>query len=172
MKSRLSELSFNIIMRIVAGKRYFGVGVEDYEEARQFRRIINETMLLAGTDTSAVTIEWAMSLLLNHPKVLAKARDELDNQVGHNRLADEPDLPKLHYLHSILNETFRLFPEAPLLVPHESSDDSMVGGFDVPRGTMLLVNAWALHRDPKIWDDPTTFRPERLVKPISLYPLE
>ncbi|KAK2985664.1 hypothetical protein RJ640_006927 [Escallonia rubra] len=244
MKSRISELSFNIIMRIVAGKRYFGAEVEDNEEARVFRGVIREifalsgasnpgdflpplqwidfqglekscirlqekcdklfqgliderrnnkegktktmidamlalqdtepenysdniikgnisTMLLAGTDTSAVTMEWALSLLVNHPKVLEKARAELDSYVGQDRLVDEPDLPKLHYLQSIINETLRLFPAAPLLVPHESSDDSTVGGFDVPRGTMLLVNAWAMHRDPAVWDDPTTFKPER-----------
>ncbi|KAK3019692.1 hypothetical protein RJ639_003926 [Escallonia herrerae] len=244
MKSRLSELSFNNIMRMVAGKRYFGAEVEDNEEARVFRRVIQEifalggasnpvdflpplrwidfrgfeksiialqkqgdrlfqgliderrnkkegktktmidamldlqdtepenysdniikgnisTMLLAGTDTSAVTIEWALSLLVNHPNVLEKARAELDSYVGHDRLVDEPDIPKLHYLQSIVNETLRLYPAAPLLVPHESSDDSTVGGFDVPRGTMLLVNAWAMHRDPTVWDDPTTFKPER-----------
>ncbi|KAK2999392.1 hypothetical protein RJ639_022655 [Escallonia herrerae] len=118
-------------------------------------------MLLAGTDTSAVTIEWAVSLLVNHPKVLEKARAELDSYVGQDRLVDEPDIPKLHYLQSIVNETLRLFPAAPLLVPHQSSDNSTVGGFDVPRGTLLLVNAWAMHRDPTVWDDPTTFKPER-----------
>ncbi|KAK3000594.1 hypothetical protein RJ639_021549 [Escallonia herrerae] len=244
MKSRLSELSFNIIMRMVAGKRYFGVGVEDNEEARVFREVIREvfelsgasnpgdflsllhwidfqgvekrmirlqeksdrllqglvddrrndkegktktmidamlalqvtepenysddiikgnisTMLRAGTDTSAATIEWGMSLLLNHPKVLEKARAEVDNYVGQERLADEPDIPKLHYLQSIVNETLRLFPAAPLLVPHESSDNSTVEGFDVPRGTLVLFNAWAMHRDPTVWDDPSAFKPER-----------
>ncbi|KAK2976101.1 hypothetical protein RJ640_009533 [Escallonia rubra] len=119
------------------------------------------TTLLAGTYTSAVTIEWALSLLLNHPKVLEKARGELDSYVGQDHLVDEPDIPKVHYLQSIVNETLQLFPPAPLLVPHESSDDSKVRGFDVPRGTMLLVNAWAMHRDPTVWDDPTTFKPER-----------
>lgn len=119
------------------------------------------TMLSAGTDTSSVTIEWAMSLLLNNPKVLDKARAELDVIVGGNRLVDEPDLSKLPYLQNIVNETLRIFPAAPLLVPHESSDDCTIEGYDVARGTMLLVNAWAIHRDPKVWDDPTSFRPER-----------
>ncbi|KAK3016875.1 hypothetical protein RJ639_005890, partial [Escallonia herrerae] len=119
------------------------------------------TMLLAGTDTSSVTIEWALSLLLNHPKVLEKARAELDSYVGQDRLVDEPDIPKLHYLQGIVNETLRLFPAAPLLVPHQSSENTTVGGFDVPQGTMLLVNAWAIHRDPTLWDDPAGFKPER-----------
>ncbi|KAK2985666.1 hypothetical protein RJ640_006929 [Escallonia rubra] len=119
------------------------------------------TILTAGTDTLSLTIEWAMSLLLNHPEVLEKAKAELDSHIGHERLADESDLPKLHYLQSIVKETLRLYPVAPLLVPHESSADCTIGGFDIPRGNMLLVNAWAIHRDPKVWDDPASFKPER-----------
>lgn len=118
-------------------------------------------MIIGGTDTSTMTIEWAMSLLLNHPKVLDKARVELDTIVGKNRLVDEPDLSKLPYLQNIIDETHRLFPPAPLLVPHESSDDCTVEGHDVARGTMVLVNAWAIHRDPMVWEDPTSFMPER-----------
>ena len=118
-------------------------------------------MITAGTDTSSVTIEWAMSLLLNHPTVLKKAQEELDFHVGNDRLVEESDYPKLPYLQGIINETFRLYPAAPLLVAHESSDDCIVGGYDVQRGTMLLVNAWALHRDPKVWEYPTSFKPER-----------
>lgn len=118
-------------------------------------------LLSAGTDTSAGTMEWAMSLLLNHPKVLKKVQAEIDNVVGHDRLIDEADLAKLPYLHCIVNETMRLYPAGPLLVPHESSEDCMVGGFKVPGGTILLVNMWAIHNDPKIWDEPRSFKPER-----------
>jgi isoflavone 2'-hydroxylase len=118
-------------------------------------------MLLGGTDTSAISLEWAMSNLLNHPNILKKARAELDSQIGEANLMDEPDMPKLPYLQSIISETFRLYPSAPLLVPHMSSDDCTIGGYDVPRNTMLLVNAWAIHRDPKVWDDAISFKPER-----------
>ncbi|KAL0332293.1 UNVERIFIED_CONTAM: cytochrome [Sesamum calycinum] len=118
-------------------------------------------MIIAGTDTSTVTIEWAMSLLLNHPHILQKAKLELDSQVGHHRLVDEQDLPNLHYLQNIISETFRLFPAGPLVVPRESSADCRVGGYDIPRGTILLVNAWAIHRDPEVWSEPMSFKPER-----------
>ncbi|GLT69336.1 hypothetical protein SLA2020_414940 [Shorea laevis] len=215
LKSMFSELTFNIIMRMVAGKRYYGYGedVKDEEEARQFREIMKEAfanagasnpeefvpvlrwidlgrlekrimrlakktdsflqglvdekkglmlvMLLAGTDTSSVTLEWAMSNLLNNPNVLKKARAELDSQIGEENLMDEPDLSKLHYLQSIISETLRLYPAAPLLLPHMSSNDCTIGGYDVPRNTILLVNAWAIHRDPKVWNDATSFKPER-----------
>lgn len=251
MTPRLQELTFNVVMRIIAGKRYFGAEVGDFEEAKHFKDIISEVfelsgastpedylpflqwfdfwstemrmvklrngsnefsqclidehrnkggisypckeekpetlidsmlslqqsepehythdiikgiitiLLTAGTDTSSATMEWGMSLLLNHPRVLAKARAELDRYIGHGRLLDESDLPKLQFLQRIVNETLRLFPVAPLLVPHESSQDCKFGGYDVPHGTMLLVNAWAIHRNPEVWDDSTTFRPER-----------
>ena len=120
-----------------------------------------QVMQVGGADTTAVTIEWAMSLLLNHPEVFQKARDELDIHIGHDRLIEEADLPKLQYLRNIISESLRLFPSTPLLVPHFSSEDCEIGGFDVPEGTMLLVNAWALHRDPNLWNEPTSFKPER-----------
>ncbi|XP_071733298.1 cytochrome P450 81Q32-like [Rutidosis leptorrhynchoides] len=119
------------------------------------------TLLLAGTDTSSVTIEWAMSLLLNHPDVLEKARIEIDKYIGQERLVQETDPPNLPYIQCIVNETLRLYPAAPILVPHEASEDCTIGGFDVARGTMVLINAWAIHRDPTIWDDSLSFKPER-----------
>ena len=120
-----------------------------------------QVLLLAGTDTSAVTLEWAITNLLNHPNILKKARDEIDSQIGEEKLIKESDVSKLHYLQSIISETLRLYPAAPLLVPHMSSADCTIGGYDVPNGTMLLVNAWAILRDPKVWDDATSFKPER-----------
>ncbi|XP_068656964.1 cytochrome P450 81Q32-like [Aristolochia californica] len=118
-------------------------------------------MLTAGSDTSSVTLEWALSLMLNNPGALIKAKAEIDAQVGHGRLLEESDLPHLPYLHNIINETLRLYPPGPLLVPHESSQECTVGGYTVPRGTMLLPNLWAMNRDPSVWKEPTRFLPER-----------
>jgi cytochrome P450 len=120
-----------------------------------------QMMFIAGTDTTATTLEWAMSLLLNHLEVLQKVKIEIDNQVGSERLINDLDLTKLPYLHCVINETLRLYPPAPLLLPHFSSTACSVGGFHVPQGTILLVNAWAIHRDPKLWEEPTRFKPER-----------
>lgn len=108
-----------------------------------------------------MTIEWAMSNLVNHPEILRKARQELDSEIGQDRLIEESDVPKLHYLHNIIQETMRLCPAAPLLVPHNSSADCTIGGYNVPHDTLVLVNAWAIHRDPAIWEDPLSFKPER-----------
>ena len=93
--------------------------------------------------------------------ILKKAREEVDNQIGQEKLIEESDISKLHYLQSIISETLRLNSAAPLLVPHMSSVDCTIVGYDVPHGTMLLVNAWAIHREPKIWDDATSFKTER-----------
>ncbi|KAH7843857.1 hypothetical protein Vadar_021456 [Vaccinium darrowii] len=242
MKSKLSDLTFNVIMRMTAGKRYYGEDLENSAEAEEFRELVSEVfssgvasnpadflpvlrwigyngfeknlaktqkrfdkllqglidehrrdtskntmidhllslqesqpeyytdeiikgimnvMILAGTDTSAVTLEWAMSLLVNHPEVLKKARVEIDSHVGQDHLINEHDLQRLPYLQAIISESIRLCPAAPMLLPHMSSNDCTIGGYNVPHGTLLLVNAWAINRDPKAWDDPTSFKPER-----------
>lgn len=118
-------------------------------------------MMLAGTDTAAVTLEWAMANLLKNPEVLKKAKAEIDERIGEERLVDEPDIANLPYLQNIVSETFRLCPAAPLLVPRSPSEDIKIGGYDIPRGTIVLVNAWGIHRDPKLWDEPERFMPER-----------
>ncbi|XP_022762475.1 cytochrome P450 81D11-like [Durio zibethinus] len=241
VKLTISDLTFNNIIRMVAGKRYYGEDVGDEREARQFRELIGEVfehsgatnpgdfvpilnwinrnyerkvkrlgetmdrrlqkmideirskqqgntmihrllslqqsqpqyytdqiikglilvLVLAGTDTTAATLEWALSALLNNPDVLKKARDELDAEVGQENLIDEPHLTKLPYLQNIISETFRLYPVAPLLVPHLASNDCTIGEHNVPRNTMVLINAWAIQRDPNLWDDPLVFKPER-----------
>lgn len=120
-----------------------------------------QVVLFAGADTSAITLEWAMSNLLNNPHVLNKARAEIDSEIGQDKLLDEADIPKLPYLRCIILETLRLNPAAPLLIPHMASADCKISGYDVPRDTVLIVNAWAIHRDPELWDDPTSFKPER-----------
>ncbi|PWA40149.1 cytochrome P450 [Artemisia annua] len=120
----------------------------------------SQVILAGGTDTSIMTMEWAMSLLLNNRNVLKKAQAEIDNHVGQDCLVAESDMLNLPYLGCIIRETMRMFLAGPML-PHESSKDCIVGGYHVPKGTMLLVNVWGIQNDPKIWEDPNTFRPER-----------
>ncbi|RLN30600.1 cytochrome P450 81D11-like [Panicum miliaceum] len=121
------------------------------------------TLLSAGTDTSALTTEWAMALLLMHPEAMQKVRAELDANVGKTRLVEESDITNLPYLQCVVKETLRLCPVGPLIPAHEAMEDCTVGGYHVRRGTMILVNAWLIHRDPKLWEVPEEFRPERFL---------
>ncbi|XP_021908013.1 cytochrome P450 81D11-like [Carica papaya] len=118
-------------------------------------------ILSAGTDTISITIEWALSNLLNHRDALIKARIEIDTQVGQNRLIDESDFSNLQYLQNIIFETLRLYPPAPLLIPHMSSNHCIINGYDMPPNTILMTNAWTIHRDPEIWEEPLKFNPDR-----------
>ncbi|XP_039117668.1 cytochrome P450 81Q32-like [Dioscorea cayenensis subsp. rotundata] len=120
-------------------------------------------LLVAGTETSSVTMEWAMSFLLNNIETLKKVRAEIDLNIEQGSILEEGDLHKLPYLQAVVTETLRLKSSAPLLLPHESSQDCTVGGFHIPKGTMLLVNAWKIHRDPEIWEEPNKFKPERFL---------
>ncbi|KAH0915756.1 hypothetical protein HID58_030202 [Brassica napus] len=113
-----------------------------------------------------------MSNLLNHPDIFKKARSEIDELTGSDRLVNEQDIVylffffekhivNLSYVQNIVSETFLLYPALPLLVARMSSNDCKVAGYDMPRGTMLLINVWAMHRDPKLWKEPEWFKPER-----------
>ncbi|KAJ1282203.1 hypothetical protein BS78_03G033400 [Paspalum vaginatum] len=134
---------------------------------------INETdikalllnLFTAGTDTTSSTVEWALAELIRHPDVLAKAQEELDAVVGRGRLVSESDLPRLTYLTAVIKETFRLHPSTPLSLPRVAAADCEVEGFRIPRGTTLLVNVWAIARDPAAWGpgDPLEFRPARFL---------
>ncbi|XP_071701697.1 cytochrome P450 81Q32-like [Rutidosis leptorrhynchoides] len=120
-------------------------------------------LISTGTDTSAGTLEWALSLLLNHPDSLKKLSGEIDSKVGPSRLVNDSDLSNLPYLHGVINETLRMCPVGALIPPHESTKECNVGGFKVPSGTMLLVNLWAIQNDPKLWNEPERFMPERFI---------
>ncbi|RZB86430.1 Cytochrome P450 93A2 [Glycine soja] len=117
---------------------------------------------MAGTDTSAITMEWALAELINNHHVMEKARQEIDSVTGNKRLIQESDLPNLPYLQAIVKETLRIHPTAPLL-GRESSESCNVCGYDIPAKSLVFVNLWSMGRDPKIWEDPLEFKPERFM---------
>ncbi|XP_055836055.1 cytochrome P450 CYP82D47-like [Solanum dulcamara] len=120
-------------------------------------------LLSAGTDTTIVTSIWTLSLLLNNYNALKKAQDELDVHVGKNRWVQESDIKNLIYLQATVKEALRLYPAGPISVPHESIEDCVIGGYDIPKGTRLLLNIWKIHHDPNIWPHPHEFKPERFL---------
>ncbi|CAL4939528.1 unnamed protein product [Urochloa decumbens] len=121
-------------------------------------------LIVGGTDTSSVTIEWAMSELLRNPDALTKATEELDRVIGRERLVTEQDIPNLPYMEAVVKEAMRLHPVTPLLAPRMSREDASMGDYDVPSGTLAFVNVWAIGRDPAVWGGAANeFRPERFV---------
>ncbi|XP_031475958.1 trimethyltridecatetraene synthase-like [Nymphaea colorata] len=118
-------------------------------------------IIAGGTESSSLNMEWAMSEMLRRPEVLMKATEEVDAVVGKERMVEEEDLASLPYIEAIVKETLRLHPAAPILTPHLSREHCNVAGYDLPSGTRLLVNVWAIQNDPAVWEDPAEFRPER-----------
>ncbi|KAK3028038.1 hypothetical protein RJ639_038759 [Escallonia herrerae] len=120
-------------------------------------------LFTAGTDTSSSTVEWAIAELLRHPKILARVQLELDAVVGPGRPVTEADLPHLTFLQAVVKETFRLHPSTPLSLPRMAAEDCEINGYFIPKGSTLLVNVWAIARDPDMWSEPLAFRPERFL---------
>ncbi|CAH9116276.1 unnamed protein product [Cuscuta epithymum] len=127
------------------------------------------SMLEDAADTLGLNLEWVLSLLLNNPLPMKKAREEIDTIIGSNeRWADESDIREMVYLQAAVKEAMRLYPAAPLLVPHRAIEDCTVGGYTVAKGTVLYANAWKIHRDPRVWPEPEKFSPERFLGAGSL----
>ncbi|XP_024544958.1 cytochrome P450 71A1-like [Selaginella moellendorffii] len=118
-------------------------------------------MFGAGIDTSSITTEWALSELIRNPACMLKAQREIDQAVGFDRAVNEDDLLNLGYVRAIAKETFRLHPPVPLLIPHESTQESLVNGLRVPARTRATVNVWSIGRDPRWWERPEVFDPDR-----------
>ncbi|KAI4302761.1 hypothetical protein MLD38_038471 [Melastoma candidum] len=118
-------------------------------------------MVVGGTDTTSNTVEFAMAEILNKPAVVAKIQDELDRVIGKDSIVEESHIHGLPYLRAVMKEFLRLHPPLPLMVPHCPSETCTVEGYTVPKGSRVFVNVWMIHRDPKVWDKPDVFDPER-----------
>ncbi|XP_027345296.1 2-hydroxyisoflavanone synthase [Abrus precatorius] len=116
----------------------------------------------AGTDSTAVATDWALSELINNPRVFQKAREEVDRVVGKDRLVDEADVQNLPFIRAIVKETFRMHPPLPV-VKRKCVEECEINGYVIPEGALILFNVWAVGRDPKYWDRPLEFRPERFL---------
>ncbi|KAG2308068.1 hypothetical protein Bca4012_082886 [Brassica carinata] len=119
-------------------------------------------VFLAGIDTSAVTMIWAMSELVRNPRAMKKAQEEIRTTLGDKKeIITEDDLGKADYLKLIIKETFRLHPALPFILPRETMSHVKIQGYDIPPKTQIQVNVWSIGRDPEHWTDPGDFIPER-----------
>uniref|UniRef100_A0A0G7ZNY6 Cytochrome P450 CYP750A27v1 n=1 Tax=Picea glauca TaxID=3330 RepID=A0A0G7ZNY6_PICGL len=132
---------------------------------RETIKAVTYELFSAGMDTSANALEWAMSELLRHPHVMKKLQEEIESAVGQHGIVKESDLATMKYLQCVVKETLRLYPSLPLALPHESVEAVTVGGYYIPKKTMVIMNLWAIGRDPDVWGaDASEFNPERFLR--------
>jgi cytochrome P450 len=122
-----------------------------------------QEIFMAGTETTSSTTEWALTELLLNPESMIKVKDELTRVVGPNQKVEESHIDNLSYLQAVIKEILRLHPPIPFLVPRKAIQDTNFMGFNIPKNTQVLVNAWAIGRDPDVWEDPLSFKPERFL---------
>ncbi len=136
---------------------------QDEESGRKMtdRQLRDEamTLFMAGHETTANTMAWAWFLMGGHPEAEARLHAELD-EVLEGRLPTLADLPRLSYAESIVTETLRLYP-AGWMIGREAIEPVELGGYRIPTGTTVFMSPWVVHRDPRWFDEPDVFRPER-----------
>lgn len=120
-----------------------------------------QEMFIAGIETSSLVMEWAMSEMMKNPRVLHKAQAEVRRVLGGKERFTERDIQELKYLKMVIKETLRLHPPGPLLCPRRCREETKIGGYDIPVGTIVMINVWAIGRDPGVWPEPEGFEPER-----------
>ncbi|XP_009601421.1 6,7,8-trihydroxycoumarin synthase-like isoform X1 [Nicotiana tomentosiformis] len=120
-------------------------------------------IFVAGTDTVAISLVWAMTALIMNPKAMKKVQEEIRKSVGKKGMVNEDDIQNFHYLKAVIKETFRLYPPAPTLLARETIQNSILEGYKIPPKTIIYVNYWAIARDPEYWENPEEFIPERFL---------
>nr|XP_016493650.1 PREDICTED: premnaspirodiene oxygenase-like isoform X2 [Nicotiana tabacum] len=124
-------------------------------------KAIISDLFAAGTETSSTTINWAMVEMMKNPSVFSKAQAEVRKILRGKETFGEIDVEEFKYLKMVIKETFRLHPALPLLLPRECREETDLNGYTIPLKTKVVVNVWAMGRDPKYWDDVESFKPER-----------
>ncbi|CAA0395076.1 unnamed protein product [Arabidopsis thaliana] len=133
-----------------------------FELEKSALKLIIWDMFLAGTATTLSFLEWAMTELMRNPKVMKKLQEEIRSSSPQDLFVTEKEAEKMNYLQAVIKEALRLRPPAPLLVPRVLSEDVKLKGYNIPAGTQVIVNAWAIQRDTTTWGtDAEEFKPER-----------
>ena len=104
-----------------------------------------------------------MTEILKNAFIYHKVISEIDQVVGKDRFAQESDIPKMPYFQAVIKELFRLHPAVPFSLARRAEDDCKISGYDIPKDCIVYLNIWGMSRDPKIWEKPLEFIPERFV---------
>ncbi|KAK9080526.1 hypothetical protein SSX86_000284 [Deinandra increscens subsp. villosa] len=120
-------------------------------------------VMVAGIETTATTVEWAMASIMYDQNIMKKVQEELVEVVGLDNMVEESHLSKLKYLDATIKETLRMYPVLPFLLPRSPSKSCIVGGYTIPKGCSIFLNIWSIHRDPRYWDNPLEFNPTRFL---------
>ncbi|KAI3773598.1 hypothetical protein L1987_48128 [Smallanthus sonchifolius] len=121
-----------------------------------------QEVFVAATDTTSISLEWAMSELIKNPRVMKKLQQEV-TEITQGRSMISEDLEKMPYIKAVLKESLRLHTPFPILIPRKSMQDVKLMGYDILAGTQVIINAWAIGRDPALWEKSNQFRPERFL---------
>ncbi|KAG8213046.1 cytochrome P450 [Butyriboletus roseoflavus] len=121
------------------------------------------TAFVAGAETTASTLQCFMFAMLQHPEVQERAQAEIDMVVGTNRLPNFDDRPNLPYIEATFMETLRMYPVVPLAIPHGTTDDDIYEDVFIPKGSAVVANIWAMHRNEDDYPEPDIFKPERFL---------
>ncbi|CAL5002982.1 unnamed protein product [Urochloa decumbens] len=137
----------------------------EYGITRDHIKAILMDMFGAGTDTSSLVLELAMAELMRKPQLMTKLQDEVrENTPNGQEMVAQDDIASMTYLRAVVKETLRLHPPAPLLLPHLSMVDCKVDGYTIPSETRVIINEWAIGRDPEAWEKAEEFMPERFME--------
>ncbi|XP_074555300.1 cytochrome P450 17A2 [Halichoeres trimaculatus] len=158
----------DLLDALLKGKTDSGLGQRS--SVPEEERITDDHVLMiaaeafgAGVETTSTTLLWILAYLLHHPEIQKRVQKELDEHVGSERPVCMSDRGRLPYLDCVINEGMRIRPVSPVLIPHIAMTDSSIGGHCVASGTRVLVNMWSIHHDPRHWDKPDLFNPDRFL---------
>lgn len=117
----------------------------------------------AGFDTIITGLQWSLLYLIKFPNIQDKIVQEIDNQVGMDRLPQFKDRPNMPYTEAFINEVFRHASYMPFTIPHCTTENITLNGYFIPKDTCVFINQYQVNHDIEIWDDPESFRPERFL---------
>ncbi|KAA1473576.1 cytochrome P450 [Dentipellis sp. KUC8613] len=143
----------------------FVVNLDKYGIDRETAAYLCGILLEGGTETTATYLLHFVLLMLNHPEVQAKAQHEIDEVIGEDRAPALEDFEKLPYVQAVMSEVFRMRPSLQMGVPHYSTADEVVNGYLIPKNTTIIMNIWAMNRDPEVFYYPERFDPDRFFIP-------